>query len=287
MGIIFGLFAGFFDAVKNVLAKKDTKEYSETTINFAWMFFATVVTLPLALLNIPKAFSPQLQLVFLVVTLLDFFAYMFYLKSIKLTDLSLSLPMLALTPVFVLIISFLLLGQKISWLAVCGVCFIILGGYLLNIKKGKLGLLDPIKNMANDKGICYMLLTSVLWGFANSLHKIGITESSPLFYTGVSYALLSILYLLLLLWQNKSELSIFMKWGNIKVLAQVGFFEGITAIFQFLSQNLITSSVITISLKRSSIVFSALFGYLFFQEKVKDRIVPIGLVIVGIVLVSL
>lgn len=287
MGIILGLLAGFFDSVKNVFAKKDTKEYSETTVNFVWMLFATLITLPLALFNIPGAFSLKLLIIFICVTLLDFFAYIFYLRSLKFSDLSLSLPMLALTPVFVLIISYLFFNETVTLLALVGIGLIIAGGYLLNVQKGNLSLLAPLENIVKNKGVRYMLFTSILWGFANSLHKLGVTESSPLFYTGVSYLLLTLLYLALLLYQNRKELRVLTQLKDMKVLAPVGILEGITALFQFASQGMIASSVITISLKRSSILFSALFGALFFKENIKNRLLPIGLILVGIVLVSL
>ncbi len=287
IGILFGLLAGFFDSIKNVLAKKDTSSYSETLITFTWMLFASVVTVPLALFSIPNFISLELIVIFAAVTALDFYGYIFYLKSLKFTDLSLSLPMLAFTPVFVLIISFLFFHQTVSSLALLGIMLIITGAYWLNIQKGKVELLAPIKQIYQNIGVRYMLMTSILWGFAGSLHKIGITDSNPLFYTGISYALLTLLYFVLLIRENKSQLRILKNGSDIKILAPVGILEGTSSLFQYLSQGLIASSVITISLKRSSIVFSAVFGKLFFREKIRERMVPIGLVVIGIVLLAL
>ncbi|MEP7103958.1 MAG: DMT family transporter [Candidatus Dojkabacteria bacterium] len=288
MSIFFGIIAGFLDSLKNVAAKKETKQFSESTINFAWMFFATVITLPLALFNIPNSIPIELIVVFVSVTILDFFAYILYLKSIKITDLSLSLPMLALTPVFVLVISWVFLSQEVKNNALIGVLLIIVGGYLLNITKTKQGLLDPFVNVVKNKGVFYMFITSLLWGIANSLHKIGITESNPLFYTGMSYLFLTILYLLKLLIEekNKNFLIIF-KPSSMKVLSLVGIFEGLTAIFQFLSQGLVTSSVLTIALKRTSIVFSSILGAIFFKENIKNRLIPIVLILIGVILISI
>lgn len=287
MGIIFGLLAGFFDSIKNVFAKKDTKDYSETTITFAWMLFASVITLPLALLSIPSHISLQLAGIFFIVTALDFFGYMFYIRSLKFADLSLSLPMLAFTPVFVLIISFFCFRQTVTPIAFTGINLVIAGAYWLNIQKGHLGIFAPLKHIYLNAGVRNMLYTSILWGFAGSLHKIGITQSNPLFYTGVSYVLLTILYAVQLFFENKKNFKVLREIGAIKVLAPVGILEGTASLFQYISQGLIASSVITISLKRSSIIFSAFFGSLFFKEKIAERLFPITLILIGIVLISL
>jgi drug/metabolite transporter (DMT)-like permease len=287
MGIFFGLLSGFFDATKNVFAKKSTAGYSELTITFIWMLFAAIVTLPFALFSIPHSISIQLIFILISVTLLDFFAYIFYLRSLKYADLSLSLPMLSLTPVFVLFISYITLKQTISATALLGVGAIIIGSYSLNLQKSTQGIFTPFRNIFSNKGVRYMLFTSILWGFANSLHKIGITDSNPLFYTGISYVLLSTLYFIVLLYKNRKELIILTRLSDLKMLAPAGFLEGTTTIFQFLSQGFLTSSVLTIALKRSSIVFSALFGYLFFKENVKSRLIPICIIIAGVILVSL
>lgn len=287
MAILFALLAGLTDSIKNVLAKKDTKEYAESTINFAWMLFATLLTLPLALFYIPDRVSNTFILVLIAVTFFDFFGYMLYLKSIKYTDLSLSLPMLALTPVFVLLISFVTLDQKVSGLALLGIGFIILGGYLLNLKKDQQQLLDPFKQIFINKGIRFMLLASILWGFANSLHKVGISETNSFFYLGVNYLCLTLAFLAQLLYEKPKELALLKNWKDFRTLAPVGILEGATTLFQYLSQDLIASSVITVSLKRSSIVFSAILGHIFFKEKIKERMLPIGLVIVGIVLLAM
>lgn len=287
MGIILGIISGFLDGLKNVAAKSLTHEFPEIIINFMWMLFATFITVPFALAYLPSSLTLLCAEILISVTFIDFIAYKLYLKSIKHTDLSLSLPMLALTPVFVLIISNIFLKQEIKITGIAGVLVVILGSYLLNVKKGNQNFLSPFLNIFTNKGVRFMLFTSLLWGIANSIHKYGIAESTPQFYTAMSYLLLSIVFFMEILLTQRKELSKLKEFRKLIRLSPVGILEGLTTLFQFLSQGLLTSSVLTIALKRTSIVFGSLFGFIFFKEKIASRIIPILLVILGVILISL
>jgi drug/metabolite transporter (DMT)-like permease len=287
MGIIFGLLAGFFDALKNVSSKKGTTEHSSTAITFILVLIAGLFTLPFTLFFAPNSITPQFVTLLIVVTILDFFAFIFYTKSLSLTDLSLSLPMLAFTPIFVFIISYLFLNQTVSFIALFGICAIILGGYLLITQKNHLNISTPLSAVLKHSGVRLMLATSFIWGITNSLHKVGIQLSNPLFYTGIRYVALSLLLGIALFIKNRNELSQVLQWKKLSSLGLAGFFEAIATAFQFLSQQSLTSSVLTLALKRSSLLFSAVFGYLFFGEKINNRIVPIIIILIGILCISL
>lgn len=84
-------------------------------------------------------------------------AYILYLHAIRLSPLSLSVPFLAFTPVFMLITSRVILNETITPWGGVGVGMIILGSYVLNLAvlpRESLNRLPPF-SMKRDPGLCW------------------------------------------------------------------------------------------------------------------------------------
>jgi drug/metabolite transporter (DMT)-like permease len=73
---------------------------------------------------------------------------------------------------------------------------------------------------------------------------------------------------------------------NLKMLAPVGAFEAIAVLTQMMTQGL-SLAAFAISLKRTSIIFSAILGQKYFGEKINDRIIPILIIVLGIILIAI
>jgi drug/metabolite transporter (DMT)-like permease len=287
MGIILGLLSGFFDSLKNISTKNTANNYSALLVTSVLVLVSSIITLPLTLIFLPTHIPNQFIIVLLVVTLLDFFAFLFYTKSIHLEDLSLTLPMLSFTPLFVFIISFIFFGQTVSLISFLGIILILIGGYILQRGNNNQHYLQPLQQIVSNKGIRYMLYTSILWGITNSLHKRGIQLSNPFFYSNIRYLALSFIYIVVLSITRKKDFVLLFQFKTIQKLSLAGVFESISTVCQFLSQYVFASSVLTLSLKRSSILFSALLGSYFYNEPITNRILPICIILIGIICLSL
>ncbi len=89
-----------------------------------------------------------------------------YIKAIKVSDLSLTVPLVALTPLFMLLTSPLIVGEYPNFFDYIGILLIVTGSYLLNIKEKSQGYLAPFKALLKEPGPKMMLIVAFLWSIA-------------------------------------------------------------------------------------------------------------------------
>lgn len=291
MVVILGILSGFSDALKNAIAKRNTIEFDELIVTWAWLFFAALFMLPLLLVSGIPQLNGTFWIALILVTVIDFISYYLYTLAIKASDLSLTLPMLAFTPLFVLISSIFINNELPRLLGVIGILLVVSGAYILNYRKsaeGKARLIDPILNVINNKGTLYMLIVALIWGLAGSLHKLAITnaENNSVFYAVVGVVAVAICYTVAVAVRKPKLAVSALRWQNLRLLAPVGFLEGVTVLTQMLTQGAALASF-AISLKRTSIIFSAILGWKFFGEDIRQRLLPIILIVIGVILIAI
>lgn len=115
-------------------------------------------------------------------SILNCVAFLLYLRAIQISEISSVVPLIAFTSMFLLIISPIMIGEIPTVYGFIGVVLIIAGSYILNIEKGQRKLTEPLKRLLTNKGSRLMLLTAFIWSITSNIDKIGIKNSSPLFW---------------------------------------------------------------------------------------------------------
>ena len=123
---------------------------------------------------------------------LEIFAFFLYMRALKLSPLSLSLPFLAFTPVFMILTGRFILGETITAGGVLGILLIVLGAYTLNLSKMKTGPLGPLRAVLQEPGSWIMLLVSFLYAITAPIGKLAILHSNPWFFAAVYNLALSV-----------------------------------------------------------------------------------------------
>ena len=102
-------------------------------------------------------------------------------RALSSSDLSLSVPMLSFTPVFLIGTSYVILHEVPSFFGFLGICIIVSGSYVLNISAGHEHILDPIRSMLRNRASWYMLLVAFLFAVSINFDKIALLNSDPFF----------------------------------------------------------------------------------------------------------
>ena len=105
--------------------------------------------------------------------------YWLYGRALAAGDLSLTLPMLAFTPLFLLATSPLTVGEFPEPAGVCGIALVVAGAYVLNLRESRYGLLGPVRALLTNKGSRLMLFVAVIWSVGANFDKLGLQASSP------------------------------------------------------------------------------------------------------------
>ena len=274
-----------FAALRNLLAKQQLEEVSEYVIAWSSRFFSLTLLLPLLIGSEQPSLGNQFTLVFIVTLILQISANLLYFKALKVSDLSLTAPMISFTPLFLLVTSPLIVGEFPSLIDVLGIFLIVGGSYLLNFKNRQQGFLSPFVALVNDKGTRLMLVVAVLWSLLANFNKLGVTNSSTLFWasatsTAVSFALFSIM-----LSQSPAHLpQIFPHFG---FLLLNGILQGLILLCSLKAFEL-TLVANVVATKRISILISVLFGHWFCGEPGwPQRLTGAAIMFIGVSIVTL
>ena len=166
--LILGILTAFFEAVKDVLGKQNLQKSDEYVVAWSLSFFSVIFLLPWVLSTGIPPLNSQYWLALLIGGSINAVTALLYMKAIKLSDLSLTLPLVALTPLFMLLTSPLMVGEYPKPFDYIGILLIVAGSYLLNIKEKSKGYLAPFKALLSEPGPKLMLIVAFLWSIASN-----------------------------------------------------------------------------------------------------------------------
>ena len=285
--VVYALTCAFALASADALSKKELASESAPLIVWVRNGYA----LPFLLLVVPFVPVPELDAVFwrsaAAALPCDIVALWLYVQAIKVSPLSLTLPFLSLTPAFLLLTSWLILGEFPDGSGLLGVLLIVLGAYTLNLRDWRRGFLAPLRAIARERGSLLMIVVAFIYSLSSNFGKLAVLHSEPLFF-GVYYEIalgLALLPMLCFVPRGQG------RWRGIfnhpaRFLA-IGFFIALMVLTHFLALEL-TLVPYMIAVKRTSLLFGIAYGGLFFKEEdIGARFFGGLLMLAGVVLILL
>jgi len=216
---------------------------------------------------------------------LTMIAIILHFRAIHVSPLSLTLPFLSFTPVFVFLTGDILLGEKLNTMGTIGILFVVVGGYVLNMDSAKYGFLGPVRAIFKEPGSAIMLLVAALYGFCSVGGKILIIHSSPMFASMTLFALYGPLLTIVLVATGKASLKTIVR----KPLLGAG--VGIIIFIEIVCHNYAISLIqaaYMITIKRMAGIFSVMYGWLIFKETgIRYRLIGTLIMTVGAAIIVL
>jgi len=283
LAVIAAIAGGTSDALtKRVLQFQDV-------YIIAWLrqLIVVIVLLPcLFFIPIPSLDGNFYQ-AFLSALPFEIIAYIFYMKAIKISPLSLTVPFLSLTPVCLIVLPYLFLGESVSFWGGIGILMIALGSYTLNLKEIGKGFLEPIKAVRKEAGSVFMIITAILYGFTNIFGKQAINHSSALFF-GITYNTVFFIVLSPVIFKiGKIDMSRRVFKDSLKISILPGVFTAITVIFYTLAMGM-ANVAYTVAVCRLSLLIGVLYGHFLFKETgFRERLAGTALMLSGFVIIAL
>ena len=260
------VLSAFALATSDALTKKALAGHNEYLVTWLRLLPSLPIFLiPLAFMPVPPLRDDFYPCIASALPL-ELLAVILYTKALKLSPLNLTLPLLSLTPLLLLVLPFLILGERISRWGAAGIVLIAAGGYLLNARRGQVGGLAPLRALVSEKGSLCMLCVAVIYSITSTLGKRAIAASSPLFFAAVYIPLLVVLVSPVALYKGKRELTQIAQNGTIRASALPALFYVIQVLTHVYAINL-TNVAYMIAVKRLSLLFGVLYGRYLFQEQ--------------------
>lgn len=225
-------------------------------------------------------------------------------RALKSTDISLAVPMLSFTPLFLIVTAALMLHEIPSAVGIAGILIIVTGSYILNTAAEHTRLSDPFRAMISHPGIFSMFIVSFLYAIALGFDKLVVLNSDTVFGSGVVFLILGSSFLAIFLLKHY-----FSTRTDHPGPEQVPACPG--AIPSFLSRDLIIAGIMiggfltleaivinaaylvqivpyVSAIKRMSILITVLYGTLIVREKeILRRISGAALMVLGVILIVL
>ncbi len=285
MWLPLALLTALFESGKDIFAKKGLNAGADPlVVAWAWRLLAVPFLLPPILLSAPvmpqAGFWPALA----VGGLLNVITAVLYMHALRASDISLCVPLITFTPLFLLVTSPLIVGENAGPWGAIGVALIVAGAYLLNINKNRTGLLAPLKALWHERGARLMLLVALIWSLTANIDKIGVNNSSPLLWAvSINAAIALGLLPLIVVRRARSPIGP-LPW---RLLAAIGLCGGLTTLCQMLAISL-TLVPYVIAVKRLSILLTVLAGALLLREPgLRQRLPAAALMLAGVVVLTL
>lgn len=278
------IISAVMHALWNLLVKRSCHK----TVFIWWMFISSGGLFSLFLLLLPEPFlrpdTHTIVLVFLAAVCFVLY-HLFNGRAYRGGDLSVVYPLCQTSMIYVPIWGIILLGERLSFLGVCGVLLVIFGTYAIQLQRLSLTeMLRPFRNLKSP-AVRDALTAGFIYSIGSIAEKSGVKNYSPLFFT---YILVLIMLLLM-------SFNIF----RIKYRAQIGSELRENWLLIMCSGPIMMASFLTfryglnlspvsyaVPVRQVSIVIGVLIGILFLKESFgKIRFISALFILSGAVLI--
>jgi drug/metabolite transporter (DMT)-like permease len=212
-------------------------------------------------------------------------AIVLHYRAIRMSPLSLTLPFLSFTPVFVLFTGGLILDETLSAPGIAGMLLVVAGGYVLNLDASRYGFLGPIKAIWREPGSALMLVVAFLFGLTSVGGKVMILDSSPMFTALTVFILYGLILSAILLKTGKASLK------NLTRNPRLGALAGLIVFAEMVTHNMamnLVAAAYMITIKRTAGIFSVIYGRLLFHETgIRYRLMGTAIMTAGAAVIAL
>ena len=275
--IVSAFFWAAFDLTRKLTLEKISSinlllifTITQLIIFLIWLFFEDFS------INLIPYLLPGITLI-----IIGLFSALLFLKAIKQSDLSLTIPLLSLSPMFSSLFSFFFLNEQLSNIQYLGIFLIISGTLILYSKKLTIyEIFKSFKIILKNSSAKLMVLVSIIWSLTPVLDKICLKNSSVNIH-GFIQSLGMITLLIFLFKKDKVQTENTKK--NWRIILLTVFIGSTATILQFYA--ILTNYVpIMESIKRSIGQLSSVFlGKIFFNEEVnKPKVVGVIVLSIGV-----
>ncbi|WP_262420225.1 DMT family transporter [Flagellimonas meishanensis] len=230
-------------------------------------------------------FQSEFLFLILIAGVITFLNYFFLSSAYKYGDLSLVYPIARSSIIFLPIIAFYFIGERIDTVGILAISLILLGTFVMHMESfDRPGIRTIFKNIGN-KGSMYAVLAAFTVACYTIWDKISISRMQPFLYFYLYTFIVAILYNAIAFYKfEKDEIKTEWQLNRWRII-KVGFFNSFTYILVLIALTTSKASYVG-GLRQLSIVIGAFFGFRFLKEKLgTPRLVGILISILGVCLI--
>jgi drug/metabolite transporter (DMT)-like permease len=267
--VVFSLLSAFFQASRIAVTKQLSFIFSAQALTFFVNFASLCITLPLIIWHHDFPLQePRYLSAVLAGALLSGFGGWSFNYAIKISEVSIVGPLITLTPGFVIIIEWLLLGDMPSETGFLGIGLLCAGSYILSLDGVRRDWLGPLLRIFSNPGSRYAFIASFCFACASVLGREAIRLSEPVSFA-VMVAIINPVVLFIIF--STQNLGFYKELIGSKARAHIGalaLLGGLFALMRLADQMALSLTLASyaMALKRMAGVFSVIIGHYLFRE---------------------
>ncbi len=280
---LLALLSAIFLSASSIIEKQVLKKVHAMDFSSAHAVLNFFLSLPFIFFIDWQEVTGIIILFTLTASLFSALAFLLSAKGVRHLELSTVSPLLSLSPGVTAVIAFLVLGEKLHFLGIVGIGFMIIGSYILSSHPHQ-KLLDPLRTTIRSKYIYFIFLAIIFYSIG-SIFDRAILHT---FSTALPIYFLFVHFFIALLFIPISGIFGFglkgirqgFRDGGIGLFS-VSILSMISTFFQMFAIQLVPVALVS-GVKRSSSFFTTIIaGELFHENNLKRKIIASCIIIVG------
>jgi len=284
--IIVILASGFFFSLNHIIRKRILEDLNVLDMMIFTGSFGFLILLPFVkYVNFSLSGA---DLFFILVNAIFAYGGSYILNIVyKKSEISTVSSLLTLSPFFVILLSYFILGEVLNAKQIIGVLFILTGGYIITLKKINF-FFKPFSSLP-IKDFLYILTTLILWSFCPIINKIVLTRIDTFSYLFLFAMCIFLIQSVLMITTNRFQQVIYAikkQWFLLMMASLCWIISDILHLYAIAIPTALVSLIIPV--KRISNLLTIVAGGKIFKEKnlalksIACTIMLMGLFIIGI-----
>jgi len=274
------ILTALFASARDFQSKRHLARVDSLTVSWALSLFSIpFLGIALSFTDVPTVDSTFFVLVGGAAAVLTV-GWILYIKALSVSEMSLTVPMISFSPLFLLVLAPLFLGEFPSPIGICGVSLIVIGTYIVGTSKASFGFLGPFRALLHERGPRLMLLAAVAFSFAAVLDKAGITRSSAILFAFVENMCVALFMVPIIYVKHRAGFR--EAFANWRILLPIGFCVAMMFVCQASAMRLGPVAYV-VAIKRLSVLISVVAGGLLLgEEQLSVRLAGSAVMVCGI-----
>jgi transporter family protein len=282
---LFALAASVFLTLASLAQKEATHHERAIQVGVA----STILQATLALFLIPYLrfeFPLWIWPLLLVSGVTIAFGFYYFIKAFKVLDSSVVSPLFNLGTVAVVILSLIFLKETLTPIQTLGVLLLILGTYILELKKGH--IFSPFVELYKSKKIHLILVSTLLYSLHAVLSKFLLFYIEPITYIFIEVVLMAVVLTLVAYIRHNGFKDIKRGFAVHRwMIVVIALFSLLAELATFFALNNGEASLV-IPIVRTWTLFVVVLGGTFYKEgHLRNRIIATTIMLVGIFIIYL
>jgi len=286
--LIIAFVSSLFSAFAAITQKKVLFNRSPLDFSFMLAVVNLIFSLPFFSMIDYATINPSNLSILFIKSLIGVAAFLCVMTALKNLQISNALPLLALTPGFVAVFAFLLLGESLKTTEIAGLISLITGTYILESKNLK-EILSPLNVFFKSKYHHYILAALFLFTASSIMDKLLLVKMnlSPISLTAFQHLFFALLFSIIFYSYKKNREEIFSTFQkkDLGWIALISLFTIGYRYTQVVSISL-ASVALTLAVKRTSVLWATIIGGKIFKDSnLLKKTMAVLFILLGAVLI--